>query len=203
MDSKLTTTQQDFLMKNLSPKVSEFPQNCVINQDISRYEFALVRKGIVYLCAENDNCDRSILSFFKKGECFTHNMQLPIDNGVSYFTTKEKTEIAYFNKSEILKFKSRMPEKFADITQLLSGKFEANFLFKNYILHQKTVRSKLLTFFNNEVNIQNNSNIIVPIPFSDLADYLSIERTAMMKEIRKMKDEGIITGKNRKLKINI
>jgi DNA-binding Lrp family transcriptional regulator len=60
-----------------------------------------------------------------------------------------------------------------------------------------------MMFFKNEVEIQESKTITVPIPFTDLADYLSIERTAMMKEIKKLKDEEIIIGKNRKLKIKI
>jgi CRP-like cAMP-binding protein len=203
MDCKLTKKQQDFLLKNLSPRVVEFPKNCVISQETSRLQVGLILSGMVYLCAENENCDRNILSFFREGEYFTHNMLIPIDNGISYLTTKSKTKIAYISRIDLLKYKSESIDWIIDISNTLCKISDHNFLYRNYLLHQKSVRSKLMMFFKNEVEIQESKTITVPIPFTDLADYLSIERTAMMKEIKKLKDEEIIIGKNRKLKIKI
>lgn len=60
---------------------------------------------------------------------------------------------------------------------------------KNYnerieILTQKTIRDKLLNYFNTLSRKQTSRNIILPYTLTDLSDYLSIDRSAMMREIK-------------------
>lgn len=64
-------------------------------------------------------------------------------------------------------------------------------------LTTKTIRNKLLEYF--KINaIKNNSRIIyLPFNFIDLADYLAIDRSAMSREIKNLKDEGFITIKGK------
>ena len=60
------------------------------------------------------------------------------------------------------------------------------------ILSQKTIRDKLLSYF--RILSQNRFSRTFTLPFSltDLADYLSIDRSAMMREIKTLKEDGII-----------
>ena len=41
----------------------------------------------------------------------------------------------------------------------------------------------------------------LPLPLSDLADYLSVDRSAMMREIKKMNEENIIISEKRKITV--
>ena len=47
--------------------------------------------------------------------------------------------------------------------------------------------------------LQGSEIIELPFPYADLADYLAVDRTSMMKEIGKMKKEGLLAGKNHRL----
>ena len=60
------------------------------------------------------------------------------------------------------------------------------------ILSQKTIRDKLLSYF--RILSQNSFSRTFTLPFSltDLADYLSIDRSVMMREIKTLKEDGII-----------
>ena len=60
------------------------------------------------------------------------------------------------------------------------------------LLSQKTIRDKLLSYF--RILSENNFSKTFVIPFSltDLADYLSIDRSAMMRELKMLKEDGII-----------
>ena len=65
------------------------------------------------------------------------------------------------------------------------------------ILTKKTIRNKLLKYFD-ILHRKNNSRIIyLTITYTELADYLAIDRSAMTREIKNLKDEGFIsiTGK--------
>ena len=42
-----------------------------------------------------------------------------------------------------------------------------------------------------------SKHIKLPLSLTDLADYLSVDRSAMMREIKSMNDEGMISSKGR------
>lgn len=60
------------------------------------------------------------------------------------------------------------------------------------LLTYKGVRDKLITYFNNLSIENNNKTFEIPFSLTDLADYLMIERSAMMRELKRLKDEKII-----------
>ena len=66
------------------------------------------------------------------------------------------------------------------------------------LLTKKSVRDKLITFFENQSLEAGSKTFELPFSLVDLSDYLMIERTAMMRELKRMKDENIIKkNKNR------
>ena len=72
--------------------------------------------------------------------------------------------------------------------------YEQNF--RIILLTKKSVRDKLLAYFN-MLSIENSSKTFeLPFSLTDLADYLMIERTAMMRELKRLKDEKIIKKTN-------
>ena len=60
------------------------------------------------------------------------------------------------------------------------------------LLSKKTIRDKILSYF--KILSENSFSKTFTLPFSltDLADYLSIDRSAMMREIKNLKEDGII-----------
>ena len=67
------------------------------------------------------------------------------------------------------------------------------------ILTQKSIRSKLLEYFN--VNSKKNGSryIYLPFNFSDLATYLAVDRSAMTRELSYLKEEGFIAVKGKRI----
>ena len=50
------------------------------------------------------------------------------------------------------------------------------------------------------MSLKNKSKIIyLPFSFTDLADYLAIDRCAMSRELKNLKNEGFIEIKNKKI----
>ena len=69
------------------------------------------------------------------------------------------------------------------------------------ILTNKTIRNKLLAYFK-IVSKRNNSKIIyLPYNYTDLADYLAIDRSAMYRELKNLKEEGLIEIKDKKIRL--
>lgn len=69
------------------------------------------------------------------------------------------------------------------------------------ILTRKTTREKLLEYFENESKKAFSKSFYLPFNLTELAEYLSIDRSAMMREIRRLKDDKIIESSGNKIRL--
>jgi len=67
------------------------------------------------------------------------------------------------------------------------------------ILTKKSIRNKLLEYFKIASKKQGSRNIYLPFTFTDLADYLAIDRSAMSRELKNLKEEHFIDIKGKKI----
>ena len=58
-----------------------------------------------------------------------------------------------------------------------------------------------MRFFEYIKTEKGKNTFYLPLPLSDLADYLSVDRSAMMREIKKMNEENIIISEKRKITV--
>ena len=59
-------------------------------------------------------------------------------------------------------------------------------------LHQKTIRNKLALYLVNQVALQGNDKIALQYNRDELADFLNVNRSALSRELSKLREEGII-----------
>lgn len=59
-------------------------------------------------------------------------------------------------------------------------------------MSRRTTREKLLSYLSEEAKKQNSAGITLPFNRQQLADYLSVDRSAMSNELCKMRDEGLL-----------
>ena len=59
-------------------------------------------------------------------------------------------------------------------------------------MSRRTTREKLLSYLSEEAKKQNSVSITLPFNRQQLADYLSVDRSAMSNELCKMRDEGLL-----------
>ena len=65
------------------------------------------------------------------------------------------------------------------------------------VITKRTIREKLLIYFKT-LSIESYSPIIrIPISLTDLADFLSVNRSAMMREMKALEDDKIIQKINK------
>ncbi len=69
------------------------------------------------------------------------------------------------------------------------------------MLSNKTIRNKILSYLKMMHEKSNSMIIYLPLSYTELANYLAIDRAAMSREFRNLKDEGLIETKGRMVKI--
>lgn len=135
--------------------------------------------------------NKSILGFSSPGDIFAEayaclpNQPLGVD-----VVCIEDSEILYIPVHKL--FSS------TDATQLVYNLLrmaaQKNVNLSRRIFHtsSKTIRGRLLSYFSEQVAVQKRKDITIPLDRQQLADYLGVERTALSKELGKMKKEGLI-----------
>lgn len=107
-------------------------------------------------------------------------------------------EVVIFDELSLFKIFSYSPHHQQFLSNLLQIVFERMKTYQQHleILHQKTIRNRLLMYFS-----QHNVNQTVRLPYSytRLADYLAVDRCAMMRELKYLKEEHLIETKGRKI----
>ena len=67
------------------------------------------------------------------------------------------------------------------------------------ILEKKQIRERLLTYFELQYKKSYVRNVYLPISFRDLADYMAVNRSAMFREMKALKEEKIIEVKGNRV----
>ena len=81
----------------------------------------------------------------------------------------------------------------ADKATLLSERVE--------VLSRRSIRDKLLCYFAMQSAKGRGAAFTLPFTLSALADYISADRSAMMRELKKMRAEGIVEVKGRQVRL--
>ena len=117
---------------------------------------------------------------------------------------KEDTEVLIIDYSRLMRPENLAHNYFniflCNLYDIMSNKFrETNERVK--VLEKKQIREKLLKFFEIEHRKSHSKNIYLNFAFKDLADYLAIDRSAMFRELKHLKDDKLIEVDGRKIKI--
>lgn len=69
------------------------------------------------------------------------------------------------------------------------------------ILSNRSIREKLLCYFRIQQQKHANNKFILPFSFISLANYLCVDRSAMMREIKKMKQDELVEINGKEIKL--
>jgi CRP-like cAMP-binding protein len=68
---------------------------------------------------------------------------------------------------------------------------------------QKTLRENLLDYLKQQSVLQCSNSIVLPISKKQLADYLGVQRPSLFRELKNLKDEGVIDIFNRTVQLKL
>ncbi|MDP4120426.1 MAG: Crp/Fnr family transcriptional regulator [Bacillota bacterium] len=156
----------------------------------------IVLSGQIQIIKEDFYGNRNIVAVFDEGKLFAETFvcaeikTLP----VSVFTTTESV-IMFINFSKLI----NTCEKPCVFHNKLIYNMLRIIAKKNIILNQKieftskrTTREKLLAYLSAEAKKAKSSSFIIPLNRQELADYLSVERSAMSAELCRLRDDGVL-----------
>lgn len=187
--------------KNVQKK--SFRKNQTITTYIQkRNQVCILLSGSADLVRYDLNGDKSIIEHFSKNDIFGEAFYIVTTNNELSVEAKKNCEVLFFIYDNIYQ-KCRNNCKFH---QILSANFSNLILNKVMdlntrieILTKRTIREKLRGYFNILSTRNLSKTFTLPFSLTDLADFLSVDRSAMMRELKSLKDEGFIKKSGNKI----
>lgn len=65
------------------------------------------------------------------------------------------------------------------------------------VLSCRSIREKLLCFFRQQAELSGSRSFPMPFSFSALADHIGADRSAMMRELRRLREGGVLRTESR------
>ena len=158
----------------------------------------LITKGSISLIRNNINGNDYVVEKIDENNLIGSSLY-NINETDYELIANEETEIISMNYSDVLNYhgKNKYYSIFMkNLFKILNNKSkETNERIS--ILTRKGIRNKILEYFEIAYKKNNSRNIYLPMTYSELADYLAIDRSAMTREMKILKEEGFIstTGK--------
>ncbi len=173
-----------------------FEKNQVITSYIQkRNQFCLLITGNADLVRYDLNGNRTIIDHFTKNDVFGEVFYDVSTNNELLVEAKSKCEVLIYSYLQIhykckqnckfhQKLSEYLPELILDKVTSLNMRVE--------LLTKRSTRDKLLGYFNLLSTKTLSKTFKLPFSLTDLADYLSVDRSAMMRELKLLKEENFI-----------
>lgn len=163
---------------------------CRLGQPVER--FGLVLTGKIQVCMDDIDGNRMIMAnvtaggTFGESLCFLHTTESPV-----YIVATEDAEILWLRPDDM--FTAGDDKLSAELRSRFTAMIAERALSMNtriQILSKLTIRDKLIALFSSYS--AGAESFDVPFSREDMAAYIGADRSAMSRELSKMKAEGII-----------
>lgn len=198
----INTRNKEKLLKLFETHPLHFIKNTSILSNIQGENLiGFVSHGYLQIIKIDRNGSKTTIEEILDGDTF-HTNFLSFNKSDYDIIVKEDTDLLLIDYESILKVEEVNKEHYIqfmkNLLQITSLKIEE----KNErieILTQKTIRNKLLEYFSIASSKHGSKFIYLPFNFMDLADYLAVDRCAMSRELKNLKEEGFIEIKGKRI----
>ena len=182
-------------------RAKSYPRHAVIfHAGEQVHALGVVLRGTVHI----ENLDlwgsKSILSSISAGQAFAETYAFCGEALMVDAVAAEHCEILFLHTAALTDARIEPALKDKLLRRLLAVSMRKNLSLSQRIFctTPKTVRGRLLTYFSAQAARSGSLQFEIPFNRQQLADYLNLDRSALSKELCKMRDEGLLEfDKNR------
>jgi len=200
----ITNREREKLLKLLETNTLSYKKNTVILSNTTDDMIGVILEGYAQIIRTDYEGNRTIIEDLESGNIFGNTLS-SLNTNEYNIISKEDTKILFIDYYSIIHYHdthypyyNQFIKNLLEITtQIIKEKNE-----RIAILTKKTIRDKLLEYFNITSKKHGSKTIYLPFSYTDLADYLAVDRSAMSRELKYLKEEGFIETKGRKIKLS-
>ena len=162
---------------------------------VNRNQLCILLDGSADLIRYDSNGSQSIIEHISKNDLFGEVFNQIKTNNELFVIAKKKCNVLFFSYDYFNK-KCKRNCKFHEILTSTLPSLALNKIMnlntRIELLSKRTTREKLLAYFSILSSRKISKTFNLSMSFTDLADYLSVDRSAMMRELKYLKEDGII-----------
>lgn len=168
----------------------------VLHQGENINNILVLAEGKLHIQRDDYWGNRSIINIVSVGEMFGEAYVAPKSESImnDVLAIEECTVISFDIKHIITVCSSACKFHSMVVQNLFFAISEKNrkLVQKLTFMSKRTTREKLIAYLSEESKKQKSNNFSIPFNRQQLADFLSVDRSAMSNELCKMRDEGMI-----------
>ena len=192
------------MRKSILPVGGKFMEHITLFTDILPEEQERIQEGraVLYCCDEDGN--EYVIDELNRDSVFGEPFLLPSDSQHYYVCATTVTKVLFIDYEHVIKrcenachHHSQMVSNLLQMTALRSRQQTDRI----YMLSRSSTRKKLIAYLHSLAAEKNAGKFKLPMSYTALAQYLSVDRSAMMREIKNLSDEGVIQRNGRNVEL--
>lgn len=163
----------------------------------------IILQGYAQIIYMEYNGDEILMENLYKNDVFGTNIS-GTNNDNCEIIARDNTEVVVIDYENLINPKNLNHNYFNTFLKNLFDITNIKFKEKNKrmrILEKKQIRDRLLEFFEIEYVGNPTKSFMLPFSLKELADYIAVNRSAMFRELRHLKDDKLIEINGRKVKL--
>lgn len=179
------------------------PGETILNFDNTHSTVGIVADGIVKLERIDYYGDYSLLDRMGKNDIFGETLAYSnLDNNDITAVCEKACEVIFVDHNRMIHPCEKACDchmaMLSNLLKIISNKTE-RLSMRVEVISNRNIRNKLMSYFMIEAKKSGNITFELPFSMSALADYICVDRSAMVREISKMKKDGLIESDRRKI----
>ena len=159
-------------------------------------------QAVLYCCDEEGN--QYMMDNLETDSVFGEPFLLPEESQHYYVCARGKTRVLFIDYEHVIKrcenacrFHSQLV---SNLLQMIAVRASQQ-VSRIYVLSRNSTRKKIMAYLNSAAGENRGESFILPMSYTTLAEYLSVDRSAMMRELKNLAEEGIIEREGKILRI--
>lgn len=164
----------------------------------------ILTDGRASILTNDEDGTSNIIQYIGRNDIITQTM-LPQGRNISYYLhIIEDAEFTEIDFDTLLHPCEKLCREhiciMADIIHMMNSSLSEIYTHSSVVVN-RTIRKKLTEYFELQRQRSRSVKFKIPISMEELAAYLCVDRSAMMREIKNMANDGLIISKNRTITI--
>lgn len=197
--NKISDKERDLILKEFEAETLFYKKNSSVLSTNRTNIIGIVLEGYLQIIKTDYDGKQVIIEELIEEHLFGTTLS-NLNNTEVSIVAKEDSKVLIieysmiFNSNNVKPYISKFLKNLLDITTDIINERNNHI----QILTKRSIRDKLLEYFN--LNKTPGSKILyLPSTITDLANYLAIDRSAMSRELKNLRNEGFIETKGKKI----
>ena len=192
------------MMHCFNSYVKNFSAGSIITSYDGNNKIGIIESGSAIVVRDLDSGSRVVLEYLNEGDLFGELFYHYAVSSYIYVEAKSDCSVRFIDYEHIVKRCTNAcmhhSQLVNNVLLMMSDKAQ-NICEHLDVLSQKSIRDRLISYFEILSSQNDSREFDLPFTFSTLAEYLAIDRSAMSRELKKMKDEELIFVNKKHIKL--